>query len=205
MASLHPRHPLCPRREVRMTATWQELPALALVGTYPPRRCGIATFTRDLRDALVDLTPPDARTPLVVAVDRGRRDPPRYPPEVTFRLKRSDVEAYGVVAAQLVPQTRFAIVGATHPEVRLRNGERYRAALAARRSRYVRCARRAKPPEGSEVGCACKGHERAVSAVGGVGDQRRPASPQATSAADPRCPTPPPGTARGRSASSAYC
>lgn len=84
-----------------MTATWQDLPALALVGTYPPRRCGIATFTRDLRDALVDLTPPGARTPLVVAVDRGRRDPPRYPPEVTFRLKRSDAEAYRVVAAQL--------------------------------------------------------------------------------------------------------
>ncbi|MEX1278711.1 MAG: glycosyltransferase family 4 protein, partial [Chloroflexota bacterium] len=84
-----------------MTATWQELPALALVGTYPPRRCGIATFTRDLRDALVDLTPPGARTPLVVAVDRGRRDPPRYPPEVTFRLKRSDPEAYVAAAAQL--------------------------------------------------------------------------------------------------------
>ena len=29
------------------------LPPLAMIATYPPRRCGIATFTRDLRTALV--------------------------------------------------------------------------------------------------------------------------------------------------------
>ena len=52
---------------------------IGFVGTYPPRRCGIATFTRDLA---AGIRAADERVePLVVAVtDAGSQY--EYPPEV---------------------------------------------------------------------------------------------------------------------------
>ncbi|MDP9250946.1 MAG: glycosyltransferase family 4 protein, partial [Chloroflexota bacterium] len=76
-------------------------PKLAMIATYPPRRCGIATFTRDLRSALVDSTGGDPHGwPHVVALDHGRGDPRAYPPEVTLRLRR-DRQAYRETGAGL--------------------------------------------------------------------------------------------------------
>jgi hypothetical protein len=68
------------------------LPTIALIGTYVPRACGIATFTRDLRDALLAAGPPTADgSPFVVALDHGGpHDPKTYPPEVRVRLRRGD-------------------------------------------------------------------------------------------------------------------
>jgi glycosyltransferase involved in cell wall biosynthesis len=100
------------------------LRATALVGTYVPRACGIATFTRDLREALVfdAAAAPSAGPgpPWVVALDHGRgRDPVAYPPEVRHRLRRGDrgsvnriataLEADGVRVVSL--QHEFGIYG----------------------------------------------------------------------------------------------
>ena len=69
-------------------------PRLAMIATYPPRRCGIATFTHDLRSGLVAAAGEHpAGWPRVAALDHGRGDPRAYPPEVTLRLPR-DREAY---------------------------------------------------------------------------------------------------------------
>jgi glycosyltransferase involved in cell wall biosynthesis len=76
-------------------------PKLAMIATYPPRRCGIATFTRDLRSAMVDAADGDPQGwPHVVALDHGRGDPRSYPPEVTLRLRR-DRQAYRDTGAAL--------------------------------------------------------------------------------------------------------
>ena len=56
---------------------------MALVGTYSPRRCGIATFTNDLRDALAPEFPPDGT--LVLAMD-DTTSGYAYPPEVRFQI-----------------------------------------------------------------------------------------------------------------------
>jgi glycosyltransferase involved in cell wall biosynthesis len=65
---------------------------VALVGTYPPRMCGIATFTRDLRDGLGGGS--------VIAIDRPQ-DGLGYPPEVVFKVGVAERDEY-VKAAEVL-------------------------------------------------------------------------------------------------------
>ena len=89
------------------------LPPLAMIATYPPRHCGIATFTRDLRTALVGTAVEDPqRSPRVVALDHGRGDPRAYPPEVILRLRR-DRQAYRDVGRELAT-ARVEVVSLQH-------------------------------------------------------------------------------------------
>ena len=64
---------------------------IAFVGSYVPRCCGIATFTRDLRRAVRAIRP-SASLP-VVAVDDGQGLLP-YPAEVRQRIDQDDVASY---------------------------------------------------------------------------------------------------------------
>lgn len=74
------------------------------VSTYPPRRCGIATFTRDLAGAtgeheIVVLHPPDG--------------PDLYPMEVQHRIRR-DVRADYLRVAWLLNQSDARVVSIQH-------------------------------------------------------------------------------------------
>lgn len=64
---------------------------IAFLGNYPPRRCGIATFTRDLRDAVAAASP-DSGCSVLSVTDPGRSYD--YPPEVRFEIPESDVQSY---------------------------------------------------------------------------------------------------------------
>lgn len=84
----------------------------AFVSTYPPRRCGIATFTRDLANAVGDSE---------IAVLHPAGEPELYPLEVRQRIRR-DVrtdysKAAGALAASGVDvvsiQHEFGIYGGT--------------------------------------------------------------------------------------------
>jgi glycosyltransferase involved in cell wall biosynthesis len=71
---------------------------IGFVGTYPPRRCGIATFTRDLAAGIRSA---DERVkPLVVAVTEAGSDYD-YPPEVEYRVRQGTKGDYAR-AAELV-------------------------------------------------------------------------------------------------------
>jgi glycosyltransferase involved in cell wall biosynthesis len=62
---------------------------LVMVSTYPPRRCGLATFTRDLRAALA-VAAPGWRVD-VAAIDRGGL---RYGAEVLTTIRQDDLADY---------------------------------------------------------------------------------------------------------------
>lgn len=65
------------------------------VGTYVPRRCGIATFTHDLFSAVVAA---DRRvTARIIAIDEPASARP-YGPEVVARIRQGDVESYRTAA-----------------------------------------------------------------------------------------------------------
>lgn len=68
---------------------------IVIIGTYPPRQCGIATFTHDLFNAI--------RTPAnhteVIAVSDGSE--PNFPEEVAFTINADRIEDY-IVAARFV-------------------------------------------------------------------------------------------------------
>jgi glycosyltransferase involved in cell wall biosynthesis len=76
----------------------------AFVATYPPRHCGIATFTHDLASVagggeVVVLDPPDHRGP--------------YPPEVHHRIRRDEPADY-VRAATALGRCRIDVVSVQH-------------------------------------------------------------------------------------------
>ena len=71
---------------------------LAIVGNYPPRRCGIATFTQDLHRAL-QLAAPD-RACLAVAVSDAHGPYP-YPAEVSIEIDQDDISSYAAAAERL--------------------------------------------------------------------------------------------------------
>jgi len=58
----------------------------ALLGSYVPRRCGIGTFTKDLRDALAS---EGQRETLLLAMD-DRPEGYEYPEEVRFEMFTSE-------------------------------------------------------------------------------------------------------------------
>ena len=80
---------------------------LAFIGTYPPRRCGIATFTRDLSQAVGQRA-----RPMVIAVtDAGGQY--EYPAEVKYEVRQA-LRADYVRAAELINYSDVQLVSVQH-------------------------------------------------------------------------------------------
>ena len=69
----------------------QQLRKVAVLGDYPPRQCGIATFTHDLRVAL-QLHDPEMQFPVVAVSDRFEGY--SYASEVRFEIDAPDIQNY---------------------------------------------------------------------------------------------------------------
>ena len=83
---------------------------VAYVATYPPQECGIATFTRDLANAIAKYTP--FSNPLVVAMG-GEVDIEQYPKIVQSRIRKSDRESY-LDAADFINDSHAEVVSLQH-------------------------------------------------------------------------------------------
>src|SRR4051794_27019143 len=83
---------------------------IALVGTYPPRRCGIATFTQDLGRAISGAGPRVQPMALAVTDPGGQHD---YPPEVRYEI-RQGVKGDYARAAEFVNYSDVRLVSVQH-------------------------------------------------------------------------------------------
>src|SRR5581483_5875022 len=89
------------------------------LGSFPPRECGIATFTKDVVDSFDGTF---GFTSEVIAVDEPGGDVRRYSPQVVGRLQEQDRASYSEVAA-LINQHPSELVNIQH-EYGLFGGER---------------------------------------------------------------------------------
>src|SRR6202163_1564715 len=83
---------------------------IAVIGNSLPRRCGIATFTTDLQQA-ISTSHRSLETCIVAMTDRGRAYD--YPPGVVFEIKDDNIEEY-IRAADFLNAGRFDTVCLQH-------------------------------------------------------------------------------------------
>jgi hypothetical protein len=74
-----------------------DVQTVALLGSYVPRQCGIATFTKDLREALAGEIGDGAS---VIAMDDGV-DTHQYPNEVRYQINQNRLGDYATAAEML--------------------------------------------------------------------------------------------------------
>ena len=76
----------------------QDIRSAAMIGNFPPRRCGIATFTRDTFESLRKEAP---RASWRLAVMEDGSAGHNYPAEVTDIIRQDDPAAYDRLADEL--------------------------------------------------------------------------------------------------------
>jgi polysaccharide biosynthesis protein PslF len=84
---------------------------IAFLSSFPPRECGIATFTADLAEA-VDNASPLAPSSQVVAINPGGRQYV-YGPRVRWTIERDELESYPR-AARAINRSRAQLVSIQH-------------------------------------------------------------------------------------------
>ena len=87
-----------------------EVRHVATIGNYPPRRCGIATYTADVRSALMEARP---GLQCDVIAMRDPTDAAVYPAEVTFTV-RQDVRSDYLEAARRIEASGAEVILLQH-------------------------------------------------------------------------------------------
>lgn len=99
-----------PESEVKLSKL--EIPVVLLISSYPPRECGIATYSQDLLNALNQQF--DRSFELqVCALETGFTDH-QYPKEVTYTLQADIPLEYAVLADKLNADNRISLILIQH-------------------------------------------------------------------------------------------
>jgi glycosyltransferase involved in cell wall biosynthesis len=85
---------------------------VAFLGTYPPRECGIATFTQDLVSAINKEFNPKLVSQIIAMNDEGSFY--NYNPEVKHQINQNDVEDYINTAKDINSDSEIELVNVQH-------------------------------------------------------------------------------------------
>ncbi len=83
------------------------------MGTYPPRECGIATFTKDLTDAIDRRFYPKMKTK-ILAINRNGTNIYNYPKKVLFQISDNDINDYIEAAKRINRTPNIKLVSIQH-------------------------------------------------------------------------------------------
>jgi glycosyltransferase involved in cell wall biosynthesis len=97
-------------RRMREPSNLEALRSIALIGSYVPRRCGIATFTADLASGLAVASGGMHVEIVAMNDDRSGHD---YPSEVEFEVGQNELADYRVAADHL-NASRIDVVSVQH-------------------------------------------------------------------------------------------
>ncbi|HII30343.1 TPA: glycosyltransferase [Candidatus Woesearchaeota archaeon] len=86
---------------------------ILFISTFPPRECGIATFTKDLTTAFDRQFNPLTKSK-ILAINNGSTQELEYPEDVIFQLTDSDIEAYSRVAKSINESRAIKLVHIQH-------------------------------------------------------------------------------------------
>jgi hypothetical protein len=89
-----------------------DLPEILFIGTYPPRECGIATYTQDLLEALQNKFT-SSFVLKVCALESGKVDR-TYPEEVKYILDTTDPVSYLEMVRTINNNQRIALILVQH-------------------------------------------------------------------------------------------
>ncbi len=92
------------------------------LSTYPPRECGIATFTKDITNAIQKRLPPSINTG-IVAVNPNGVNIYNYPKQVVHQISDTDMNDYIELAKQVNSSRNIQLVNIQH-EFGIFGGER---------------------------------------------------------------------------------
>jgi glycosyltransferase involved in cell wall biosynthesis/CBS domain-containing protein len=85
-------------------------PIISYLSSYPPRECGIATFTKDLVDSIDRL---NVLSPPIISAINDQGGYYRYPPQVKIQIDRDDPDTY-IKAAKIINDSSIQALNLQH-------------------------------------------------------------------------------------------
>ncbi|MFH1587523.1 MAG: glycosyltransferase family 4 protein [Candidatus Diapherotrites archaeon] len=86
---------------------------VVFLSTYPPRECGIATFTKDLSDAIHKKFGSHVQ-PKVIAMEENQSEFRVYNKKVVFNINEDDLESYGAAAKKINSMRSIKMLNIQH-------------------------------------------------------------------------------------------